>query len=431
MSKNARPDSERVVVTGMGIITANADCVVGYDNALRAGLSGITRWSDMDERIYSKIGGDLFQFNYLTHLEKYGHLYPAETVKRAKKLLKNTPLPGRLTAMAALEAYYHAGLNDTHLQPERMGHILGGHNLNAKYIYDNTLEFINEPEYIDPLYGMYALDNDVLSVASELLQLQGPSYMVGGACASSNLAMISALDALRLNRADVILLSGAADGLDPVCLQGWSIMESLSIKSFNDQPERASRPFDRLREGFVPGQAAACVVLERYDVAKKRGAPMLAELLGGAATSDGSRLTRPDKNGQVRAMNLAIADAHIEKEWITYVNAHATSTQLGDSIEVEAIKESFGAHAYQLAVNSTKSMIGHCLLAASCVEFIATVLQMQGSYVHPTINQEEPDPALDLNFVPNVAQARTIHFALSNSFGFGGLNSAVIIGRAP
>ena len=299
------------------------------------------------------------------------------------------------------------------------------------YIFENVLTLSDEPDYIEPLYAVMIFDTDVLAVISELLTLQGPSFTVGNACASGNLALLAGLDLIRSGRADAIVVSGGAMEADPVLLQGFAIIDALSYRSFNEEPARASRPFDARREGFVPSEGAGAVVLETLAGARSRGARIHAELLGAASNSDASRLTKPNLDGQIRAIHSALQDARIALAQVDYVNAHATSTPLGDAVEVEAIKAVFGDHAYHIPVNSTKSMIGHCLTSASLVEFVATIVQMENDVVHPTINQEEKDPELDLDFVPNQARQHHIEVAISNSFGFGGLNSCIVVGQAP
>ncbi len=276
---------------------------------------------------------------------------------------------------------------------------------------------------------MMGLDTDVLSVSSELLNLKGPSFTVGGACASGNLALLCGLDLLRAGRADRVLVTGGAGILEPVGLQSWALVEALSTRSFNDEPQRASRPWDVRREGFVPAMGAGAVVLETWEAARARGAHIYAELLGGASASDASRLPKPNAEGQARAMRLALDDAQVAPEEVSYINAHATSTVVGDIVEVQAIKEVFGAHAHRIPVNATKSMIGHCLTSAGVVEMVATLLQMEHGFVHPTINLDEPDAGLDLDFVPHEARPYRIGIAMSNSFGFGGLNLSVVVGR--
>ena len=426
-----RDAARRVVVTGMGIVTPIGENLTEYRDSLMAGRSGITRWKNMDERIESKIGGDMSDFDLRAHLARHATVYPPELAQRAARLLRATPQTGCLTSAAALQTFLDAGLPDPALSPERFGHVLAGHNLNARYIFENALTLHDEPEFIDPLYGIMFLDSDVLSVVSELLLCCGPSLTVGGACASGNVALLTALDLLRSGRADGVMVTGGAAAFEPVMLQGWTIAEAMAVRSFNDDPERASRPWDVRREGFVPCEGAGAVMLETLAGAQARGARIYAELLGGAYTSDASRLPKPNAQGQARAMRLALQDAGVSPERVNYINAHATSTILGDTVEVEAIKATFGEHAYHIPVNATKSMVGHCLASAAVVEFVATVLQMAHSFLHPTINLDEQEPGLDLDFVPHHARPYHIEIAVSNAFGFGGINTAVVVGRAP
>lgn len=420
----------RVVITGLGVVSVLGRNVREFWSSLIAGRSGITRLRLPAPASATWIGGDLSEFELDAHLSGTPS-YPAELASKARRLARPTPAAGRLTIPSGLQAYLDAGLHQGSVRPERFAHVMAGHNVNGNFIFENGRTFLEEPEYIDPLYGLVAGDADVLSVISELLDLRGPSFTVGGACASGNLALMAAVDQLRLGRADAVLVTGPANDLDPVSLQGWMILDALSYKSFGADPARASRPFDARREGFVPSQGSAAVVVETLESANARDASIHAEILGVGAASDGTRLTKPDLRGQVRAMQDALADARVRPEQVGYVNAHATSTPLGDAVEVAAVKEVFGPHARRLAMNSTKSMIGHCLTAAAVVEMVATILQLQHGVLHPTINQEFRDPDLDLDFVPNEARERRFSIALSNAFGFGGLNSCVVVGKAP
>lgn len=421
--------ARRVAVTGLGVVTTIGESPAEFFDGLAAGRSGITRLRRVDKRCYAQIGADLSAFELDAHLARVGAHYPAELARQARRLLRATPLPGRLTAAAALHAFVDAGLGESPVAADRLGHVLAGHNLNAFYTAENVRQFDEEPEFIDSLMGLLCLDTDVLSVISELLSIRGPSFTVGGACASGNMALLAGLDAVRAGRADAVVVSGAASDVDFAALHSWAMMDALSIRSFNDAPERASRPFDALREGFVPSHAAAVVILESWSSARARGVPIRAELLGAGATSDATRQPTPSLDGQVRAMRGALADAGVEPGEVDYVNAHATSTPLGDAMEVASIKAVLGPRAYRVPVNSTKSMIGHSLTAAGVVELVATILQLERGVVHPTINQEERDPALDLDFVPNRAREHPARVAISNAFGFGGLNACVVVGR--
>jgi 3-oxoacyl-(acyl-carrier-protein) synthase len=228
-----------------------------------------------------------------------------------------------------------------------------------------------------------------------------------------------------------MLVTATVENPEIVGLQSLALLGALSIDSFNDEPWRASRPFDKRREGFVPGAGGGAVILETLAGARRRGAPILAEILGAGSSCDGSNLTKPNVDGQVYAMRAALEDAGVAPEQVNYINAHATSTPIGDVVEVQAIKQVLGKHAYKIPVNATKSMTGHALTGAGLVELVATIVQMQNKVLHPTINLEEPDPECDLDFVPNQAREYRLDIALSNGFGFGGLNTCLVIGRAP
>lgn len=429
MSINSREnDNHRVVITGMGVLTTIGENIPEFLQALQVGRSGVTRWKAPDDRLYSKIGGDMGTFNLPSHFYGGGTNYPYQLVQRALTVLRMAPLSSQLAVAAGLQAYVNSGLIDEYRSPERVGHLLAGHNFNNSYINENVLTYQQEPEFVDPLFGMMFLDTNVLSQMSELLGLQGPSYSVGGACASGNLALMAALDLLRSGRVDVVLVTGGPFTMGPASLQSWAMMNVISSQSFNEEPTRASRPFDRLREGFVPSEGAAAVVLESLTSARARGARIHAELMGAASTSDASRPTKLNRDAEVRVMRAALRDARVGADQIDYVNAHATSSRIGDAVEVAALKAVLRERAHSIPVNSTKSLIGHCITSSGIIDLVATVLQMEHGFVHPTINQEERDPELDLDFVPNQARDHRINFAMSNAFGFGGLNSSVVVG---
>ena len=415
----------------MGVLTPIGEEPTEFYNSLINGRSAIARWTMFDSsRIYCKIGGDLPNWEIKRHLENYGKDYPAQLVQRTLHLLRDVPRPAHLVAATALRAYTSAGLPDG-IRPERFGHILGGHNLNTWYAIENFKIFDEEPEFTDPMYLPRRLDTHVLGVNSEILNLKGPAWTVGAACASGNVALFTAVDLIRAGRADAMMVTSTVESAEIVGLQSLALLGALSVDSFNDEPWRASRPFDKKREGLVPGVGGGAVILETLAGARRRGAPILAEILGGGSSSDASSLTRPDMDGMARAMKSALEDAGINPEQVKYINAHATSTPLGDLAEVQAIKAVFGDYAYHIPINATKSMTGHPLTGAGVIELVATIMQMRNHVLHPTINQEEPDPECDLDFVPNQAREYRFDIGLSNGFGFGGLNTAIVVGQAP
>ena len=256
---------------------------------------------------------------------------------------------------------------------------------------------------------------------------RGPNYTTVSACASSTNALIDALMLLRLGKSDAIICGGSEAAIGPGGIGGFNAMHALSTR--NEDPSTASRPFDKDRDGFVMGEGAACMVLESYDHAIARGAKIYAELAGGGLSADAHHLTAPHPEG-LGAMNVmknAIEDAGLTPEDIDYVNVHGTSTPLGDVAETKAIQGVFGEHAYAVAISSTKSMTGHLLGAAGAIELIASVKAMEHSLVPPTINYTEQDPDCDLNYTPNTPVSRSINYAMSNSFGFGGHNAVLIL----
>ena len=426
-----RNDDQRVVVTGMGVLTPIGEEPTEFYNSLLQGRSAVKRVKSFDtSRIYCKIAGDLPDWDIKVHLKNYGENYPSELAQRALHYLRDIPLPAHIVAASALQAYTSACVSGQY-RPERFGHILGGHNLNTWYAIENFKIFDEEPEFTDPLYLPRRLDTNVLGVNSEILNLKGPAWTVGAACASGNVAVASATDLLRAGRADAMLATCTVETPELVGLQSLSLLGALSLDTFIDEPWRASRPFDKRREGLVPGACGGAVILETLAGARRRGAPILAEILGTGSSSDASSLTRPDSEGMARAMQSALEDAGINPEQVEYINAHATSTPVGDVAEVQAIKAVFGEHAYHIPVNATKSMTGHPLTGTGVVELVVTIMQMRNHVLHPTINQEEPDPECDLDFVPNQAREYRFDIGLSNGFGFGGLNTAIVVGQAP
>jgi 3-oxoacyl-(acyl-carrier-protein) synthase len=420
-----RSNLPRVGITGMGCVSVLGECPSTMVDGLLAGRSGITAWKSQPSTIYSKIGGDLSDFE----LERQLDGWPAIYAERARSTLRLSAPAGRMVAAAAFQALASAGALD--LEGEDTAHILGAHNCNERFVFQQALEFAAEPEFVDPMYGVVAFDTDALAATNDVFGIRGPSFTVGGACASSNVALVTALDLLRLGRATRVLVTGAAMTTSPLALQGWAFIQALSLDTFAAEPHRASRPFDVRREGFVPSEGAGAVLLETFDAAQARGAPILVEMLGGAITSAASRGTRTDVDAQRRAIRDALADARVNGDEVDYVNAHGTSTPIGDRNEMEALRQVLGEGAAHVPVNSSKSMLGHALQAASVLELIATVGQMQRGWLHPTLNLEEVDPALaDLDLVRGAPRECRVDVAMSNAFGFGGVNAVVVVGRA-
>lgn len=415
--------SKRVVVTGMSVNTAIGDTLDGFRDALLSGRSAISQWKAFPtDRVYSKVGGDLSHYDVDAKLASFDGRIPAEAFKRLKNLVKRVPWTTKLTMLLATDGWLDAGLFDAGYDPHAQAVVVSGHNLNALYQYDTRRQFEEEPDFIDGMTSLYSLDTDHAGCVSEVLQTRGPIFTMGAACASGNVALRTAIDEIRHHGAETAMVVGAVLEFAPIDVHAMAIMGAITFQSFNDAPARASRPYDTRREGFVPAHGGATLVLEEYEAARRRGARIHAEVLGCAANSDGNHLPQPSEDGQARVMARVLADAGLVPDDVDYVNAHATSTPLGDLTELRSIKRVFGDHAYRLAINAPKSMLGHCCWSAPTVETVAGLLQMRAGRLHQSINIDELDPAVDLDVCRDGPQDRDVRVMLKNSFGFGGIN---------
>jgi 3-oxoacyl-(acyl-carrier-protein) synthase len=382
-------DKKRVVVTGMGIKVPIGDDTETYFENLMAGRTAIIKWKYTDvSRVYSKGGGDLSGYDVAAKIKSLEALLPAAIFKKMRKLVKKAPFSTKLSILCSLDAYIDAKMDDT-VDPDRVAVIIGGHNLNKYYQHTNYLTFLEEPDYIDPLASLSSLDSDHAGCVGEVWGAHGPIYTVGGACASANIAMRHALDELNYHDCDIVVIVGAALEFAPVDLHGALVFETL-------------------------------------ESALKRGANIHAEVLGIEAMSDGNHLPSPSVEGQTRTMRRVLKNSDVRPEEIDYVNAHATSTPLGDLTEIESIKNVFGDHAKRLKINAPKSMLGHTCWSAPAVETVAGILQMQRNRLHPSVNIENMDPAVDLDVCANEPRELEIKTFLKNSFGFGGINCCAI-----
>ncbi|MFH1532637.1 MAG: beta-ketoacyl-[acyl-carrier-protein] synthase family protein [Pseudomonadota bacterium] len=419
-------EERRVVVTGMSINTAIGDNLETFYENLLAGKSAITRWKFIDTaNIHSKVGGDLSEYDFQARETALAEQLPGDKHKRLRKLARKAPFSTHISLLTAADAYVDAGLNGS-LDPTKAGVIVGGHNLHNNLLFNNIAQFNVEPEYINSLLSLHGLDTDVAASISEVLGLNGPVYTVGGACASTKIALRNAIDEIRHHDQDVILVSGAPLDFSPIDLHAMAIMGAISYQSFNDLPEQASRPYDMAREGFIPSHGSAVLVVEELRHALERGAHIYAEVLGVSAASDGCHLPAPSKDGQARTMRNLLEKCGVAPEEVDYINAHATSTPLGDRTEIGSIKEVFGDHAYKLKVNATKSMLGHTCWAAPVVETVAALLQMNHGTLHPSINIVDLDPQVDLDVCANAAVKHEVNCLMKNSFGFGGINCCAL-----
>jgi 3-oxoacyl-(acyl-carrier-protein) synthase len=424
-----KPDSQRTVITGMSIQTPLGDNLESFYENLMAGKSAISKWKCVDTSgIYSKVGGDMSDYDAMAAMEDLQEDLPEAMYKRMRKLMKKAPFSTRMSMLSAVRAWLNAGLSDS-LDPTRTALMVGGHNLNKLYHHELNQEFAEEPDFIDSLASLRSLDTDHAGSVAEVLGIKGATYTMGGACASGNIALRNALDEIRHHDYDVALVVGAVLEYAPMDLHAMALMGAISFHSFNEEPERASRPYDLTREGFVPGHGAAVLVIESLEHARNRGAHIHAEVLHVSAQSDACHLPQPSVDGQSRTMTRVLRSAGVAPEEVDYINAHATSTPLGDRTEIQSIKQVFGDHAYKLKINAPKSMLGHTCWSAPLVETVAAVLQMQHGWLHPSINIDQLDPEIDLDVCANEPRQCDVKVVVKNSFGFGGINCCSLLRR--
>lgn len=406
-------EKKRVVVTGVGVISPVGTGKEKFWNSLVQGKSGIdliTRFNCDD--FPTKIAGEVKDFNPEDYIEK----------KELKRLDRFTQFAVAATKMA----FEDADLSPASIDSNRTGVIMGsGIGGSETWEEQHNILIQKGPKRVSPFFIPMMIANMASGQVSIAFNLKGPNFTVVTACASGTNAIGEAFRILQRNEADIMVAGGAEAPITPLSLAGFSSMKALSTR--NDEPHRASRPFDRDRDGFVMGEGAGVIVLETLEHAIKRNARIYAEVIGYGSTADAYHLTQPAPEGEgaARAIKAAILDAGIRPEDVDYINAHGTSTPLNDKFETMAIKNAFGEHAYKLAVSSTKSMTGHLLGAAGAVEIIATVLTVANGEIPPTINYDNGDPECDLNYVPNKSIKRPVMIAMSDSMGFGGHNACV------
>ena len=409
----------RVVVTGIGAVSNLGTSVSSTWAAMKEGRSGISplRTFPQNEDWTVRFAGEIHDFD------------PSHVVDgREQKRLDRVAL---LAMAAADEAVRDCGLDLRNAaDPYRNGTIIGsgiGGVLTMEEGHTKLLQ--TGPRRVSPFVVPRLMVNAAPGNVSIQFNLRGPSTAVASACASSGHAMGIAMQAIQRGDCDVMVAGGAEAAITPLTLSAFASMKALSTR--NDEPMRASRPFDKGRDGVVLAEGAAIVILEELEYAKRRGARIYAELAGYGATGDAFHIAAPDEQGSgaFKAMEVALKDAGVDRSEVGYINAHGTSTPLGDKAEVGAVKRLFGEHAYKLAMSSTKSMTGHALGAAGGIETIPTIMSIYEGVLAPTINLEDPDEGFDLNFVANAAQQRKVDVALNNTFGFGGHNVSLVFRR--
>jgi len=405
----------RVVVTGMGCISPLGLDLDSTWQALLAGRSGVGPITLFDPTDYkTRFAAEVKGFEPEVALGR----------REARRMDRYT----QLAVVATTEAVRRSGLSIDDSNRDRIGVLIGTGIGGLETLLRETRKLIERgPRWVSPFLVPMMLPDTASGQVAILLGVRGPNMAVVTACATGANSIGEATEMIRRGAADVMLAGGAEAAVVPVAIAGFNVMDALSSR--NDDPQGASRPFDRDRDGFVIGEGAAVVVLESEAHARARGAPMLAEVRGYATTNDAFHISAPAENGAgaARCMELALQDAALGPGAIDYINAHGTSTKLNDMSETAAIKSVFGEAAYDTPVSSTKSMTGHLLGAAGALEAIFSILAIRDSILPPTINYHTPDPICDLDYVPNTARPKPVEHALSNSFGFGGHNASLIL----
>ena len=404
----------RVVVTGLGAVTPLGLSVDEFWKGLVAGRSGVGPMTLCDPTDYpARIAAELKGFDPQQFM-------PA---KEARRMARFT----QLALAASLMSVEDASLDMEREDRERVGVLLGNGNGGFPTTEEGVRTLVEKGGMrLSPFFFPMILPNMAAANVSRILGAKGYSSTVITACAASTQSVGEAAEVIRRGAADVMVTGGTEAGISQLGLAGFAVMRALSTR--NEEPERASRPFDAERDGFVPGEGAGILILESLEHALARGAKILAELAGYGASSDAYHPVHPDKDGAgaARAMEWALKDAGVDPSEVDYINAHGTSTPLNDLSETLAIKRVFGDQAYRVAISSTKSMIGHALGGSGGMEAVACVKSIQEGIIHPTINYEHPDPDCDLDYVPNEARRQDVRVVLSNSFGFGGQNACLV-----
>jgi 3-oxoacyl-[acyl-carrier-protein] synthase II len=412
-------ERRRVVITGLGCVTALGESVEQLYSELCSGKSGVSTIESFDTSTYPvHFAGEIKQFDVTKYVEK----------RDSKRMDRFT----QLAVAAAAQAVKDSGLDFSKEDVYRVGAIVGTGIGGIKEIEEEHNKILSKgPRQVSPFCVPRLMANAACGNIAIQFGLRGPNFCVSSACASGNHSVGEAFINIAFGRSDVQITGGSEAAVTPIGLASFCAARSLSTR--NDNPPAASRPFDKDRDGFVLAEGAGILVLEEYEHARKRGARIYAEVLGYGATDDGYHITAPlpDGVGAAKAMEFALAEAGLSPDKVDYINAHGTGTELNDLAETMAIKSVFGPHAYKLSISSTKSCLGHMLGATAAVELIASVMVINKGIIPPTINLENVDTQCDpkLDFVPLKAKTRKVNVAASNSLGFGGHNSCIVVGK--
>ena len=418
--------TNKVGITGLGIVSSIGNDIPSFSNSLKTGKSGIKQATILQEpKISVDLAARIEDFCFTDSID-YVKGISEEKYQHAKRLGRRAPFVIQTSIVSALEAWSNARLHYNKPLPERIGVIVAGQNSTQNYQYDLISKFMKNPEYLSPRYALEFLETNQVGVLSELFGIEGEGFAVGGASATGNVGVIKGYQLVKSGLVDVCLVVGVVADLSPMDIQGFINIGAMGGKKFINEPEKACRPFDTSHEGFIYGQASACVILESEASAAKRVVPLLAKIKGYSFNIDSNSSANPNVNGEAKAMLSAMNQAKISSSDVDYINTHGSSSPLGDKTEVEAITKIFKKDAMNLWLNSTKGLTGHCLYSAGVVETIATVEQMRNGFLHPNQNLETPI-SNELQFCGSKYVDYQVGIALSNSFGFGGINTSIVL----
>jgi 3-oxoacyl-[acyl-carrier-protein] synthase II len=405
----------RVVVTGMGVVSPVGNSVEKLWNNLKGGVSGSDKVTKFDASEFStKIAAEVKDFDPSKYIDK----------KEARRM----DLSEQYALVCAQQAFNDANLGSDSLDLEKAGVVVGsGIGGIGTFEKQHAILLQQGPNRVSPFFIPMMIIDMAAGLISMRFNFKGPNYATVSACASGAHAIADAFRIIQRGEAEVMITGGSEAPITPASLAGFCSARALSTR--NEEPQKASRPFDKQRDGFVMGEGAGLMILESLEHAQKRRAKVYAEIVGVGMSADAYHITAPAPGGEgaIRSMQLVLKDGGLSPEDVDYVNSHGTSTDIGDVTECQAVRAVFGEHAYKIPVNSTKSMIGHLLGAAGAVELIATIKSLEEGILHPTINYEFPDPECNLDFVPNQKRSANIKTAISNSFGFGGHNITIAV----
>lgn len=416
--------SKTVVISGTGIVTPDAIGIDVFTEKLKQGKSCAIRRKLFNGQ--TSVGYDFQEFSFENAINLNSSV-PEELRNKVFSLGRRVTIGEQAALVAALEAWQSAQLDEVNnLKP--IGLIISGNNLKQNLVFDAGRQAINEDGFVTPTYALRRYDTSLIGLISAALNLHGEGFLVGATSASGNAALIQGLRAVRHGYCDQCFVVGAVSELSPVDILALNNIGALAGLGNDNPAGEICRPFDENRSGFVPGQAAGCLVLESMEVAAKRGKTQQTTFAGGAISLDANSRANPNASGEANAMLEAMSDANVSAEQVDYINTHGSASLVGDETEIEAIDKVFGKHKTKLRLNATKALTGHCISSAGIIEAIATQIQMEHSFLHPNPNLEKPI-VNDFNFIGKTVESQSIVTAVSNSFAFGGINTSIVLNK--